>query len=130
MQQIIIAMNWLPKKNLIFLLSSFVIFFSTCIYSQVSEEWIHRYTGPESSADTPKDFYTDASGNIFITGSTILSGGFSDIITAKFNSAGVRQWIASYTGAGNNNDDGTSVTVGDGRQYLCLRKYTDCFGSI
>lgn len=89
-------------------------------FSQVREDWIHRYTGPESSTDIPGDLKIDNSGNFYITGKSILSGGHSDIITAKFNSSGVRQWISKYSGPVSQNDDGTSiVTDNSGNIYVC-----------
>jgi len=103
--------------NLIFIL--IVIFLADNTYSQVSQEWIHRYTGPESSTDTPADFIEDADGNFYLTGKSILSGGFSDIITVKYNSAGIRQWISKYGSLDNLNDEGIGVCVDNsGNVYI------------
>lgn len=88
-------------------------------FSQVSEEWLHRYTGPESSTDTPTKFTKDAEGNFYVTGRTIVGGSYFHIVTVKYNSSGVRQWIAKYIGAANQNDEGTSIlTDNSGNVYV------------
>ena len=88
-------------------------------FSQVSEEWLHRYTGPESSTDTPTKFTKDAAGNFYVTGRTIVGGSYFHIVTVKYNSSGVRQWIAKYIGAADQNDEGTSIlTDNSGNVYV------------
>ncbi|HAY35037.1 MAG TPA: SBBP repeat-containing protein [Ignavibacteria bacterium] len=101
-------------KNLYYKILHFIFFLVFCLtsnfcYSQLTEQWLHRYTGPESSTDTPSDIYIDAAGDFYMTGKSILSGGFSDVITVKFKADGTRQWIANYNGTGNQNDAGNSV---------------------
>ncbi|MDQ3020112.1 MAG: SBBP repeat-containing protein [Bacteroidota bacterium] len=94
------------------LFAFFLLFINlSFVNSQVSREWIHRYTGPESSTDSPKDFFIDDSGDIYITGKSIMGGGYSDIVTVKYNSNGVRKWIAEYNGLSNQNDDGIAISV-------------------
>ncbi|MCY7361920.1 MAG: SBBP repeat-containing protein, partial [Ignavibacteria bacterium] len=48
--------------------------------SQVSENWIHRYTGPLASSDSPSKFVIDSSGNMYVTGKTLIGGGFYHIV--------------------------------------------------
>lgn len=87
--------------------------------SQVSEEWVHRYTGPESSTDTPSNFVTDNSGNLYVTGKSIVGGAYYHIVTVKFNSSGIREWIATYNGGPNQNDEGVSIQLdGVGNVYV------------
>ncbi|MEO7358327.1 MAG: SBBP repeat-containing protein [Ignavibacteria bacterium] len=100
----------LENYKIVFFL--FIIIFSENLaISQVSEEWIHRYTGPESSTDNPASFVIDGSGNFYVTGKSIVGGGYFHIVTVKFNSSGVRQWIANYSGGPGQNDDGISIKV-------------------
>ncbi|MBL0106299.1 MAG: SBBP repeat-containing protein [Ignavibacteria bacterium] len=106
-----------------FIRSSAILLLTLLIYSdsfsQVSEEWLHRYTGPESSTDTPTKFTKDAEGNFYVTGRTIVGGSYFHIVTVKYNSSGVRQWIAKYIGAANQNDEGTSIlTDNSGNVYV------------
>jgi len=79
--------------------------------SQVSENWIHRYTGPLASSDSPSKFVIDSSGNMYVTGKTLIGGGFYHIVTVKYNSSGVRQWIAKFTNGNLWNNEGVAVQV-------------------
>ncbi len=93
---------------------TFMLFCSLAYYNshaQVSEEWTHRYTGPKASADDPTDVAIDNSGNIYLTGQSIVGGDFFKFITVKFNSSGVRQWVAKYEGLPFSNSIGYSVGV-------------------
>ncbi len=108
------------KSNLnvsaLILLLTFLI--NNNLLSQVSEQWFHRYTGPESSTDSPNDICFDQNGNLYLTGKSILSGGYSDMITVKFSAAGERQWISKYDGASGLNDDGIAIVAdGSGNIY-------------
>lgn len=53
----------------------------------------------------------DNSGNIFVTGYTNQSNGFSDIITLKYNNSGNQQWKKTFNGAGNKNDKAYGIAV-------------------
>lgn len=94
----------------LFLISFVLIFYPYQLHSQISEQWLHRYTGPESSTDTPSDIIIDGNGDFYMTGKSILSGTFSDIITVKFTADGTRQWISKFNGTANHNDAGNSIT--------------------
>ncbi|HRA99190.1 MAG TPA: SBBP repeat-containing protein [Ignavibacteria bacterium] len=87
-----------------------ILIYSRLSFAQVNEQWLHRYTGPESSTDTPSDIIIDSNGDFYMTGKSILSGTFSDIITVKFTADGTRQWISKFNGAANHNDVGNSIT--------------------
>ena len=110
--------NLKVNKNII--LSMLIIFFLTSeAIPQVTQKWLHRYTGPESSTDTPTRFVTDSSGNFYITGKTIVGGGYFHIITVKYNSSGIRQWITKYISAANQNDEGNYIqTDNSGNVYV------------
>ncbi|HMS65218.1 MAG TPA: SBBP repeat-containing protein, partial [Ignavibacteria bacterium] len=89
----------------------FTLVFSQDIFSQVTEQWKHRYTGPQASTDEAARFTLDPTGNTYVTGTTIVGGGYSDISTVKFNSSGIREWISIFNGPGNQNESGTDVKV-------------------
>ncbi|MBV6479370.1 MAG: hypothetical protein HGGPFJEG_02141 [Ignavibacteria bacterium] len=99
------------KYFTILTISIFIFTNINSLYSQVSQEWIHRYTGPEASTDSPVDFAADSKGNTYLTGKSIVGGGYFKMITVKFNSSGIRKWIAKYSGPPNQNEDGKSVSV-------------------
>ena len=80
-------------------------------YAQVNQEWVSRYNGTGNGVDDVLDIITDASGNVYITGRSSGSSTNFDYVTVKYNSAGAEQWIARYTSAGNNIDQGSAIAV-------------------
>ena len=95
-------------KKLIIL---FLISFSSVINSQVAQQWASRYSA-SGGQDTPMDMAVDASGNVYVTGTSIVNGTGSDFLTIKYNSAGVQQWEARFTGVGGaNSDDAFSIEL-------------------
>ncbi len=70
--------------------------------------WVQRYTGvlPHSS-NRGTAIILDNYGNVYVTGSGTLSGFPNDMLTIKYNSNGVQQWVRGYnggTGAGGGED--------------------------
>jgi hypothetical protein len=55
--------------------------------------WMVNYDTPASSADYLRAMVVDAAGNICVTGYS-RTAGRSHYTTVKYNTAGVRQWIA------------------------------------
>lgn len=101
----------MKNPNNLFIAVLFLFLTFTSANSQISQEWTHRYTGPEASSDTPNDFIYDSNGNMFVTGQSLVGGGFFKFITVKFNSQGVRQWVAKYTGPAFSNTTGNAITL-------------------
>ncbi|MCC6182590.1 MAG: SBBP repeat-containing protein [Bacteroidia bacterium] len=89
---------------------------STMLFSQAPvpmafEEW-------KTTLGTQYFFYknvtkTDAYGNIYVAGATYNSAGNTDVLIAKYNSAGVQLWIQQYAGAGNGHDFAAGMVVTD-----------------
>ena len=57
-------------------------------FSQVTQEWVDRYTSIGHEADSPVKVAVDKSGNIYVTGTSSHS-----YTTIKYNSSGVRLWV-------------------------------------
>lgn len=102
------------KIKHITLLIAFTLF-GNMLYSQavpmVFEDW-------KTTAGTQNFFYknvtkTDAFGNIYVAGATVNGAGNTDILLAKYNSAGVQLWIQQYAGAGNGHDFAAGLVVTD-----------------
>jgi hypothetical protein len=74
-------------------------------------EWPVRYNGPENGVDVPYDVTADASGNVYVTGSSLGSNGSSNYATVKYDSHGNQAWVARYDGPGAGNDTALKVTV-------------------
>ena len=82
------------------------------------EQWVVAYNGPDSSSENIADIAVDISGNIYLTGTSDVSGG-SDWATVKYNNDGVEQWVARFDGPGNYYDGASAVTVdGSGNVYV------------
>ena len=68
-------------------------------FTQVNELWNSRYNGSGSGIDQPVDLHLDASGNTYVTGISNNGSDF-DVVTIKYNAAGVLQWTNTYGGTG------------------------------
>ncbi len=92
-------------------------------YSQMIQQWDSKYDGPEGYDDWVSDIVVDASGNVYVTGSSIDSTtGTTDKVdysTVKYNSSGVQEWSAIYNGPADLMDYAYSIGVDDdGNVYV------------
>jgi uncharacterized delta-60 repeat protein len=86
------------------------------------QQWIQRYNGPANSDDNASSLAVDASGNVYVTGGSTVSGTTEDYATIKYNSAGVQQWIQTYNGPANDDDRASSIAVdASGNVYVTGR---------
>src|SRR6266498_2680668 len=95
-------------KKLYILLGMVLLMCKTSIFAQ---QWIVRYNGTGNAIDAIKGMAVDNSGNVYITGSSNSGANSDDYITIKYNSNGVRQWLARYNGTGNGSDVPSSIFV-------------------
>lgn len=80
--------------------------------------WVRFYNGPGNSTDVGEAIAVDTAGNVYVTGESIGSGNY-DIVTIKYNAAGVQQWASRYDGPVNGTDGGTAIAVDDsGNVYI------------
>ena len=87
------------------ILALFLYILPVNIFAQIHQEWVQRYNGIINSADNGLSAVTsDASGNIFVTGSVTTGNSGYDFATIKYNSSGTQLWIKYYNGTGNGND--------------------------
>jgi uncharacterized delta-60 repeat protein len=83
------------------------------------EQWLARYNSPGSFEDVARAIAVDASGNVYVTGTTRTSGNNWDYATVKYNSGGQQQWVAIYNGPGNDDDEAIAIAVdGSGNVYV------------
>jgi hypothetical protein len=117
------------KKVILTLLSTFLsIPFIMAQQTVVFEEW-KTDAGSQSFFFKSKTV-TDGSGNVYITGATKNGSGDYDILTAKYNSSGVQQWIVQYNGAGNGDDGASALLVdGSGNVFITGTYYKDATDS-
>ncbi len=72
------------------------------------ELWRMEYNGPGNGLDEAHAITVDGSGNVYVTGWSLGTGGF-DYGTVKYNSAGVQQWASRYTNTAAGTDEAWDV---------------------
>jgi hypothetical protein len=78
---------------------------ATIKYSSAGDTlWIRRYNGPGDSWDQGLALAVDASGSVYVTGTTYSAETFFDFVTIKYDASGVEQWATHYNGPGNGDD--------------------------
>lgn len=79
---------------------------------QVQQQWVARYDGTYSQGnryDHAAGVAIDVLGNVYVTGQSLWNNGFFNYATVKYNSTGVQQWVAGYSGPGT--DDATGIAL-------------------
>ena len=79
--------------------------------SEGVEQWVARYNGPGNSQDYTEALAVDDFGNVYVTGASWGSDMSFDYATVKYNSQGVEQWVARYTGSNYSDDMATDLAV-------------------
>ncbi|MBI3195181.1 MAG: SBBP repeat-containing protein [Ignavibacteriae bacterium] len=84
----------------------------TIKYNSVGESlWIARYNGSGNGVDYASAIAVDASGNVYVTGSSEGLGTSDDYATIKYDSSGVEQWVVRYNGSRNVVDAASDIAV-------------------
>lgn len=84
--------------------------FATVKYNSAGvQQWAARFAGPGNSI--PAAIAVDGAGNVYVTGAGESTGTYSDVLTVKYNSAGVIQWYERYSSPGNCIDGGRSLCI-------------------
>jgi hypothetical protein len=89
-----------------------------------TQVWASRYTNVAGGTDEAWDIGVDASGNVFVTGSSDGSGTNSAATTVRYNSAGVQQWANRFEGAGGDIDAGYAIWVDPATGISYVTGYT------
>jgi len=94
--------------------------FATIKYDSLgTEQWVARYDGPASSDDYPYAITLDNEGNVYVTGCTSDNSDYYDCTTIKYDNDGVEQWVISYDGPQNEDDEGYAIALDDnGNVYV------------
>ena len=86
--------------------------YATVKYNNLGTQlWVARYNGPGNGRDWANALVIDGSGNVYITGESILTGVNYDYATVKYSTAGIQQWAARYNGPNNTGDAALSLAV-------------------
>jgi len=87
--------------------------YATVAYSNVGIPiWTNRYCGSSESADTAKALAVDADGDVFVTGTSSGTNGYSDYATIAYSSAGVPLWTNRCHVPGSIFDEASAIAVG------------------
>ncbi len=71
--------------------------------------WETSFNGPINGGDYSNALAIDDNGNIYVTGRVDYGTTGSDIVTIKYNAAGVQQWMARYIGPDGGLDEGKTI---------------------
>ena len=107
--------------------------FVTIKYSATGvQQWMAFYNGPAGNDDEAVAITTDASGNVYVTGSS-RDGSNSDgsnmsFATIKYSSTGAQQWVARYEGGTIANAPSALKVDASGNVYVTGYSVTGSFG--
>ena len=94
--------------------------YATVKYNSVGQQqWVARYHGPDNGNDQANAMAIDATGNVYVTGSSENSDSYSDWATIKYNSAGQQQWVARHSVCPRSHASANAIAVdGSGNLYV------------
>lgn len=79
------------------------------------QQWTASYNGIGNGEDIAKDIVVDGLRNVYITGKSYKGpqGSNHDYATIKYDSNGIQQWVRTYNGTANANDEAFSLALDD-----------------
>jgi uncharacterized delta-60 repeat protein len=77
------------------------------------QKWVAYYNGPGNTTDIAYGIAVDATGNVYVTGTSChgYRADTEDFATIKYDSSGVQQWVARYNGATDGPDQAVGIVV-------------------
>jgi uncharacterized delta-60 repeat protein len=83
------------------------------------QQWAQSYNGPGNGYDAALAVAVDATGNVYVTGTSTAKNGLTDCTTIKYDTNGNQQWAEIYDGLASGTDYGNSIAVDDsGNVYV------------
>ncbi|HEY6192072.1 MAG TPA: SBBP repeat-containing protein [Bacteroidota bacterium] len=87
--------------------------------SNEAPEWPKRYDGSGVSFDVVDAMVLDNAGNVYITGGSFSAASSMDLMTAKYDPAGLLLWSARYGGIGESYEEGRGIAI-DREGNVCV----------
>lgn len=85
---------------------------TTIKYSPAGNQlWVRRYKGSADIFNRAASLALDASGNIYVSGTSQGDGSGDDFAIVKYNAAGNELWVRRYTGSGNARDKLAALAI-------------------
>lgn len=88
-------------------------------------QWTAGYNGPGNGEDKATGISVDASGNVYITGTSY--GTNNDYATIKYDASGSQMWVMRYNGASNGRDDAMDIGL-DGAGNIFVTGFSAGWG--
>ena len=81
--------------------------------------WTNRYNAPDDSGDYVRVVACDEAGNAFVTGHSVSTNNWDDVVTIKYSAVGVPLWTNRYDGPGHYDDRPYSLVAHpNGKVYV------------
>lgn len=87
-------------------------------------QWVSFHNGSSNNYDQGNALQVDANGNVYVVGYETTSNYTYDFVTIKYNSLGIQQWLQTYNGPGNFNDEGKDIGI-DANGNVYVTGYSD-----
>lgn len=86
--------------------------FTTIKYNSSGvQQWVALYNGTASGIDEGDAIAVDNTGNVYVAGRSPGTGTDLDIVTVKYNSTGIEQWVRRFNGTSNLYDYPYAITL-------------------
>jgi len=82
--------------------------------SDGSVDWLKRFDGPGHNDDDAYALSAQGGNRLYVTGKSVTSGAFADVLTIRYNQAnGAVNWESYHNGPANDDDAGVALTGGN-----------------
>ncbi len=89
------------------------------------QDWNQSFDDISNGDDIATSIAVDKYGNVYVTGSSTTSKGYTDIATVAYYSSGTQKWISTVDGSKNYSDVGVAIKVDGNNQNIFVTGYTN-----